>query len=79
MAAYTLVQLGEVALFAAMFLVGIVARQPSAMALAAGLLLGKAVLNIIAAEGGSLLRRSLIGYAVGLLFAGIGVLLIHGG
>lgn len=76
MAAYTIVQLVEVALFAGVVLYGILSRHPSITVLGAGLLIGKAILNILAPEGGTVLRRSVVGYAVGLLFVVAGVLLV---
>jgi hypothetical protein len=44
---------------------------------AGGFLIGKAVLNILAPEGGSVYRRSLIGYFLGAVFALVGVVAIH--
>jgi len=77
---YTFVQLFEVLLFGAVVIYGTLAtpdRHPSLVVAGAGLLLGKAVLNILAPEGGSLIRRSLVGYAAGAVFAGLGIVLIH--
>jgi hypothetical protein len=73
---YTLVQFVEVAVFAGVLLYGMLTGHPSVAVLGGGLLIGKAVLNILAPEGGSLYRRSFIGYGVGLLFVAIGVALI---
>ena len=39
--------------------------------------IGKAVLNILAPEGGSVYRRSLIGYALGGAFVVIGIIAAH--
>jgi hypothetical protein len=75
-AAYTFVQLFEVFVFATVLLYGMVARRPSVAVLAGGLLIGKAILNILAPEGGSVLRRSLIGYGVGIVFWIVGVVLV---
>ena len=77
---YTFVQLFEVLLFGGVVIYGTLAtpdRHPSLAVAGAGLLLGKAVLNILAPEGGSLIRRSLVGYAAGAVFAGLGIVLIH--
>lgn len=79
MAVYTFVQLGEVALFAALLLYGLVTGHPSVAVLGAGLLVGKAVLNILAPEGGSLYRRSLAGYGLGAVVAVIGIALVKAG
>jgi hypothetical protein len=76
-AAYTAVQLLEVLLFAAVLLVGVLSLHPSIVFLGAGLLLGKAVANILAPEGGSVYRRSLLGYTLGLLYFAVGLLLVH--
>jgi hypothetical protein len=75
--AYTAVQLLEVLLFAAVLLVGVLSLHPSVVFLGAGLLIGKAVLNILVPEGGSIYRRSLLGYGVGLLYFAVGILLVH--
>ena len=79
MAAYTLIQLVEVALFAGALLYGVLTLHPSIVVLGGGLLIGKAVLNILAPEGGTVLRRSLIGYGLGALFVIAGVLLVKVG
>ena len=77
LAVYTFMQLGEVALFAAVLLYGIVTGHPSVAAIGGGLLVGKAVLNILAPEGGSLYRRSLAGYGLGAVFAVLGIVLVR--
>jgi hypothetical protein len=74
---YTLVQLFEVALFGSVLGYGILAHLPSLAVLGGGLLIGKAVLNILAPEGGTILRRSLAGYTLGGLYVVVGLLLIH--
>jgi hypothetical protein len=40
-------------------------------------LIGKAVLNILAPEGGTVYRRSVIGYALGGIYALIGIIAAH--
>ena len=77
MAAYTLLQLVEVLLFAAVLLFGVLTGSSAIIVLGGGFLIGKAILNILAPEGGSVYRRSLIGYAVGGLFVMIGLVAIH--
>ncbi|MFZ0217004.1 MAG: hypothetical protein WAM30_13825 [Candidatus Dormiibacterota bacterium] len=74
---YTLVQLGEVVLFASVLLFGVLAHRPSVVVFGGGLLIGKAILNILWPEGGTVLRRSLIGYGLGAAFALFGLWLIH--
>jgi len=74
---YTAVQLFEVALFAAVLAYGILARLPSLALLGGGLLVGKAILNILATEGGTVLRLSLASYALGAFYVGVGLVLVH--
>ena len=78
MAVYTFIQLGEVALFAAVLLYGMLTGHAWVSAVGGGLLVGKAVLNILTVEGGSLYRRSLIGYGLGAAFAVLGIALVRG-
>ena len=77
MSAYTLLQLVEVLAFSIVLLFGVLVRSPSIAILGGGFLIGKAVLNILAPEGGSVYRRSLIGYAPGGAFVVIGILAAH--
>ncbi len=77
MSVYTVVQLFEVLLFAAVLGYGILDHRPSLALLGGGLLVGKATLNILAVEGGTVLRLSLVGYALGGLYALAGILLVH--
>jgi hypothetical protein len=74
---YTLVQLFEVLLFAAVLGYGILAQRPSLALLGGGLLIGKAVLNILASEGGTVMRLSVAGYALGAVYVAVGLVLIH--
>lgn len=77
---YTAVQLAEVTLFFAVLLVSLIPTpdtHPSLAVVGGGLLVGKAVLNILAPEGGTLVRRSLLGYGAGAVFIAIGIVLIH--
>ena len=68
MSAYTLLQLLEVAVFGAILLVGVLKHSGAVTLFGGGLLLSKAILNILLPEGGSVYRRSLIGYAVGAIY-----------
>ena len=77
MSAYTLLQLGEVVVFAVVLLYGVLGRHPSIAVLGGGFLIGKAVLNILAPEGGSVTRRSVIGYTLGGIFVLFGVAAVH--
>src|SRR5205814_4256334 len=64
MSAYTLLQLVEVVVATAVLLIGVLSSSAPLTLLGGGLLMGKAILNILAPEGGSVYRRSLIGYGV---------------
>ncbi len=77
MSAYTLLQLGEVVVFAVVLLYGVLGRHPSIAVLGGGFLIGKAVLNILAPEGGSVTRRSVIGYTLGGIFVLFGIAAVH--
>ncbi|HEX3507887.1 MAG TPA: hypothetical protein VHW94_05810 [Candidatus Dormibacteraeota bacterium] len=77
MSAYTLLQLVEVLVASAVLLYGVLARSSTLTVLGGGFLMGKAILNILAPEGGSVYRRSLIGYFAGAIFVLIGVVAIH--
>ena len=77
MAAYTTLQLFEVLVAAAIVLFGVMTKSPILSLLGAGYLIGKAVLNILALEGGSVYRRSLIGYAIAAIFVVGGAIVVH--
>ena len=77
MSAYSLLQLVEVLAFSAVLMYGVVARHPSIAILGGGFLIGKAVLNILAPEGGSVFRRSLIGYTLGAIYTLFGIAAVH--
>ncbi len=77
MSAYALLQLVEVLAFSLVLMFGVLSRSPSMAILGGGFLIGKAVLNILAPEGGTVYRRSLIGYGLGGIFVLIGVAAAH--
>jgi hypothetical protein len=77
LSAYTLLQLVEVVVFSGVLLYGVLGRHPSIAVLGGGFLIGKAILNILAPEGGSVYRRSLIGYGLGAVFTLFGIAAIH--
>lgn len=77
MSAYTLLQLVEVLAFSAVLMFGVLVRSPSIAILGGGFLIGKAVLNILVPEGGTVYRRSVIGYTLGGIFVVIGVAAAH--
>ena len=77
MAAYTLLQLLEVGVASVVLLVGILERWPPVALLGGGFLIGKAILNILWPEGGTVYRRSLIGYGVAAVFVLGGAVIAH--
>lgn len=77
MSAYTLLQLVEVAVFAVIVLIGVLAQAAPVALLGAGFLMGKAILNILAPEGGSVYRRSVIAYTVAGIFVLGGIVAYH--
>jgi hypothetical protein len=77
MAAYTALQLFEVLVASAIVLFGVMTKSPILSLLGAGYLIGKAVLNILALEGGSVYRRSLIGYAIAAIYVVGGAIVVH--
>lgn len=77
MSAYTALQLIEVLVASLVLLFGLFDKLPSLVLVAGGFLIGKAVLNILAPEGGSVYRRSMIGYGVAAVIVLGGVILLH--
>ena len=77
MAVYTLLQLVEVLVFSVVLLFGVIVDSPTIAILGGGFLIGKAVLNILAPEGGTVYRRSLIGYGLGAIYVAVGVAIVH--
>ena len=77
MSAYTALQLVEVLAASLVLLFGLFNKLPTLTVLAAGFLIGKAVLNILAPEGGSIYRRSMIGYALAAIYVLSGAVLLH--
>jgi hypothetical protein len=77
MSAYTLLQLFEVLLTSGVLMFGVLTRSSAFIVLGGGFLLGKAILNILAPEGGTVYRRSLIGYFVGGIYVLVGIIAIH--
>lgn len=77
MAAYTLLQLFEVALSCGVLLFGVLSHSPPVTLLGGGFLMGKAILNILWPEGGTVYRRSLIAYSVAGLFVLGGIVVVH--
>ena len=76
---YSLVQLGELILFFAVLVYALLPTpdtHPSLAIVAGGLLMGKAVVNILAPDGGTVIRRSLIGYGFAAIFVAVGIILV---
>jgi hypothetical protein len=76
-AAYTLLQLLEVAVATIILLIGVLADWPPVALLGGGFLIGKAILNILWPEGGSVYRRSVIGYSVAFVIVLGGLIVKH--
>src|SRR5207245_1179416 len=68
---------GGMLAFSGVVMFGVLVRSPSIAILGGGFLIGKAVLNILVPEGGTVYRRSLIGYALGGIYVLIGVAAAH--
>ncbi len=77
MHAYTALQLFEVLAASAILMYGVLSRSPIISLLGAGYLIGKALLNILAPEGGTVYRRSIIAYAFAALYVVGGAILVH--
>jgi len=77
LAVYTALQLFEVLVASAILLAGLLGHSPTITLLAGGYLIGKAILNILAPEGGSVYRRSLIGYGLAGVYVVGGLILVH--
>jgi hypothetical protein len=77
MAVYTALQLFEVLVASAILLYGVLQKSPTVALLGGGYLIGKAILNILALEGGSVYRRSVIGYALAALYVVGALILVH--
>ena len=77
MAASTLLQLLEVLAAATVLLIGVLTRSGPVALLGGGFLLGLAIVNILAPEGGTVYRRSLIGYAVAAIFVVVSFVFYH--
>jgi len=77
LSAYTALQLVEVLIAIGLILYGVRADAVPVTLLGAGYLIAKAVLNILAIEGGTVYRRSVIGYAIGVAVVLAGLVLLH--
>jgi hypothetical protein len=77
MAVYTAVQLFEVLVASLILLFGVLTKSPTVTLLGGGFLVGKAILNVLAPEGGTVYRRSLIGYGFAAIYVIVAAILVH--
>ena len=77
MAVYTAVQLFEVLVASLILLFGVLTKSPIVTLLGGGFLVGKAILNVLAPEGGTVYRRSLIGYGFATIYVIVAAILVH--
>jgi hypothetical protein len=76
-AVYTALQLVEVLVASAIVLYGVLSKSPILVLVGVGYLIGKAILNILAPEGGTVYRRSLIGYGFAAVYVVGAAILLH--
>jgi hypothetical protein len=74
---YTALQIFEVLAASAILMYGVLSRSPIVTLLGAGYLIGKAIINILAPEGGTVYRRSIIAYTFSGLYVVGGAILVH--
>jgi hypothetical protein len=77
MAVYTVLQLLEVLVASLILLFGVLTKSPIVTLLGGGFLVGKAILNVLAPEGGTVYRRSLIGYGFAAIYVVVAAILVH--
>jgi len=77
LAVYAALQLFEVLVASAVLLYGVLRDSPTITLLGGGYLIGKSILNILAPEGGSVYRRSVIGYGFAAVYVIAGLILVH--
>ncbi len=77
MAVYTALQLFEVLVASAILLYGVLRDSPTITLLGGGYLIGKSILNVLAPEGGTVYRRSLIGYGFAAVYLIVALILVH--
>jgi multisubunit Na+/H+ antiporter MnhE subunit len=76
-AVYTALQLFEVLVASLVLLYGVLSNSATVALLGGGFLVGKAILNVLSPEGGSVYRRSLIGYGFAAVYLVVGIILVH--
>jgi hypothetical protein len=77
LAVYTALQLFEVLVASAILLFGVLRASPTITLLGGGYLIGKAILNVLTPEGGSVYRRSLVGYGFAGAYVLVALILVH--
>jgi hypothetical protein len=77
LAVYTALQLFEVLVASAILLYGVLRDSPTITLLGGGYLIGKSILNILSPEGGTVYRRSLIGYGFAAVYVVVALILVH--
>lgn len=77
MAGYTALQLFEVLIASLILLFGVLTKSPTVTLVGGGFLIGKAILNVLAPEGGTVYRRSLIGYGFAAIYVVVAAILVH--
>ena len=77
MAGYTALQLFEVLVASLILLFGVLTKSPTVTLVGGGFLIGKAILNVLAPEGGTVYRRSLIGYGFAAVYVIVAAILVH--
>jgi hypothetical protein len=77
LAGYTALQLFEVLIASLILLFGVLTKSPTVTLVGGGFLIGKAILNVLAPEGGTVYRRSLIGYGFAAIYVIVAAILVH--
>jgi hypothetical protein len=77
LAVYTALQLFEVLVASVILLYGVLRDSPTITLLGGSYLIGKAMLNVLMPEGGTVYRRSLVGYGFAGVYVIVGLILIH--
>ncbi|HKC18492.1 MAG TPA: hypothetical protein VKE27_02580 [Candidatus Dormibacteraeota bacterium] len=77
MAASTALQLLEAVIGVVIVVAGVLVRSGPLTIVGGGFLMGLAIANILAPEGGSIYRRAFIGYAIAAVFVLGGLILFH--
>lgn len=74
---HTLIQVAQALVYSAVAYYGVLGQRPSVIVLGIGLLVGLATINILEPEGGTTMRRSLVGYGFGAVVVLVGLGLVY--